>query len=73
MVLIFGPNSHPLICVYVKTKYIDFVFTKCYKMLQKYHRKFQTDVENLQFAAGTLQLFYMLDSCQSFPIYSCYL
>ncbi len=32
-----------------------FVFTKWYKMLEKYHRQFQTDDEKLEFAEGTFR------------------
>ena len=36
-------------------KAIYFAFTKCCKMMKKYHRKFQTDDENLEFATGTFR------------------
>ena len=48
------PQNKIFLKVHDKTIY--FVFTKFYKKLEKYHRKFQTGNETLEFAEGAFQL-----------------
>ena len=54
VVLIPIPQNKIFLKVLSVKKAIYFVFTKYYKMLEKYHRTIQTDDENLEFAVETL-------------------